>query len=53
MAALIALGVLMLPWRFSVYAVAFLTIAWGFGPAMIFVAVFGWYMFISRSIRYA
>lgn len=53
MAALIALGWMMLPWRFTVYALAFLSLAFDFGVASVCVAAFGWFILIHRSIKYA
>lgn len=53
MAALVALGWLMLPWRFSAYAIVFLTLAFDFGIAAITVSLFGWFLLVYRSIQNA
>lgn len=51
MSALIALGWLMLPWRFTAYSLTFLTLAFDFGVAAVLVSTFGWFLLVYRSIQ--
>jgi hypothetical protein len=51
--ALLAVGIWVLPWRFSVQALAMLSFCIGIGAAVIVTALCGWILFLTLCWRYA
>lgn len=51
--ALLAFGILIMPWRFSMMVLALLTLAAGIGLAVILTALLGWLLLFLWCWRYA